>query len=173
MPCETDQCRFWCMKLCFFLLKHCLCLFHECATTVNSMYLCMQETTNMFLSYYLYMYIYILEYMSPKTLSKGIFKQHCCDIIKCWWSVRHSILSFIFLSEIYFVGLYTPWPTLAMPFMISSCHFPRWSKNLIFKLNDFVNRNVVKRIVINWDHKITVLLTVVQGWLILHWMRIL
>ena len=28
----------------FVLLKHCLCLFHECATTVKSMYICKQET---------------------------------------------------------------------------------------------------------------------------------
>ena len=38
----------------FVLLKHCLCLFHECATTVKSMYLCIQETIK---------YLFILSYL--------------------------------------------------------------------------------------------------------------
>ena len=38
----------------FVLLKHCLCLFHECATPVKSMYLCMQETIK---------YLFILSYL--------------------------------------------------------------------------------------------------------------
>ena len=39
----------------FVLLKHCLCLFHECATTVKSMYLCIQETIK---------YLFILSYLN-------------------------------------------------------------------------------------------------------------